>query len=819
MPDPTAGYVGTGTGKDAAPKGSFQNSVAPVHPPAPTDSVAPPPPINYPFGGNDMNNMPPPPMPFGGGGFAMPRPPPPPKEPPAMDNAAPPAAKPEPTVQTPPVTFQPPPVAGAPPVPPPTFHPPPAANPPVPPPPMPQASAAAPTPMPPPPMPPPQMPQTSFLQMPEAPTEAPPPVTGPARPDMAPREPALPPGFTIPGGGGAGGGYNPFGVVNSDSNAMPAPPPASMPAPPPPVTAQQNAVTAPPAMPAPPAPPPMTAPGVPSTSVPDTHVPPPNPNAAIQQRRNAQNQVLEVGEVGSAANPVVIDPNAPMDADTQKLLCKEKLNIVVVASECAPFAKTGGLGDVAAALPKGLQARGHRVMVVMPRYKNYEGAIDTGVRIKFNVMGNDAEVGYFHMRKNDVDHVFIDHDAYHHVADNIYAGDRRAANFRNAMLCQAAIEAVWHVPCGEDQTPYGDSDLVYMANDWHTSLLPVYLSAYYQDHGKLPYARSVFVIHNMAFQGRGPFDEFNTLQLPDHYKEHFFLDDPFGGECMNQMQAGLKFASKIIAVSAGYAWEITTDMGGWGLAPQLRDMGDKLTGIVNGIDLEEWSPEYDTFLDGDGYTRYEPDATGFAGKAECKRALQRQLGLPERDDVPLLGFIGRLDHQKGVDLITDARHWLMGQDVQLVMLGSGREDLEQSLRSMENDHNDKCRCWVGFSVEMAHRITAGCDILLMPSRFEPCGLNQLYAMRYGTVPVVHAVGGLRETVKPYNPHTKEGTGWQFDEAKTNKFQEAMGWALDTYREDRDSFQKIQLSGMTQDLSWGLAAERYEEKLIEAKYSW
>ena len=814
MPDPTAGYVGTGTGKDAAPKGSFQNSVAPVHPPAPTDSVAPPPPINYPFGGNDMNNMPPPPMPFGGGGFAMPRPPPPPKEPPAMDNAAPPAAKPEPTFQPPPVTFQPPPVAGAPPVPPPTFHPPSVANPPVPP----QASAAAPTPMPPPPMPPPQMPQTSFLQMPEAPTEAPPPVTGPARPDMAPREPALPPGFTIPGWGGTGGGYNPFGVVNSDSNAM-APPPTSMPAPPPPVTAQQNAVTAPPAMPAPPAPPPMTAPGVPMTSVPDTHVPPPNPNAAIQQRQNAQNQVLEVGEVGSAANPVVIDPNAPMDADTQKLLCKEKLNIVVVASECAPFAKTGGLGDVAAALPKGLQARGHRVMVVMPRYKNYEGAIDTGVRIKFNVMGNDAEVGYFHMRKNDVDHVFIDHDAYHHVADNIYAGDRRAANFRNAMLCQAAIEAVWHVPCGEDQTPYGDSDLVYMANDWHTSLLPVYLSAYYQDHGKLPYARSVFVIHNMAFQGRGPFDEFNTLQLPDHYKEHFFLDDPFGGECMNQMQAGLKFASKIIAVSAGYAWEITTDMGGWGLAPQLRDMGDKLTGIVNGIDLEEWSPEYDTFLDGDGYTRYEPDATGFAGKAECKRALQRQLGLPERDDVPLLGFIGRLDHQKGVDLITDARHWLMGQDVQLVMLGSGREDLEQSLRSMENDHNDKCRCWVGFSVEMAHRITAGCDILLMPSRFEPCGLNQLYAMRYGTVPVVHAVGGLRETVKPYNPHTKEGTGWQFDEAKTNKFQEAMGWALDTYREDRDSFQKIQLSGMTQDLSWGLAAERYEEKLIEAKYSW
>ena len=802
MPDPTAGYAGTGTGKDAAPKPAFQNSVAPV----------PPPQINYPFGGDD-EPVPPPPMPFGGGGFAMPRPPPPPEEPPK-----PPAPRAEPTFQPPPVTFQPPPVAGAPP---PNFSPqPPVPPPPVPPPPVPKAQAppAAPPQMPPPP----PVPQARPQGMPDAPeTAPPPPVTGPARPDMTPKAPSLPPGFSIPGHAADGGGYNPFGYAGpSDSNAAPsssleAPPPPTAPAPPPPTTAQQNAYVAPPAMPAPPAPPPMSAPGVPSTARP-AHIPPPNPNLAQQQQ---QQQVVEVGQVGSAQNPLVIDPNAPMTEETQRMLCKEKLNIVVVASECAPFAKTGGLGDVAAALPKGLQARGHRVMVVMPRYKNYDGAVDTGVRITFNVMGHPAEVGYFHMHKNGVDTVFIDHQCYHSVADNIYAGDRHAANFRNAMLCQAAIEAVWHVPCGEDRTPYGDSDLVYMANDWHTSLLPVYLTAYYQDHGKLPYARSVFVIHNMAYQGRGPLDEFYSLQLPDHYKEHFYLDDPFGGECMNQMQAGLKFASKIIAVSAGYAWEITTDMGGWGLAPLLREQGDKLTGIVNGIDLEEWSPEYDSFLDDDGYTRYNPDASGFDGKLECKRALQRQLGLPERDDVPLLGFIGRLDHQKGVDLITDARHWLMGQDVQLVMLGSGREDLEQSLRSMENDHKDKCRCWVGFSVEMAHRITAGCDILLMPSRFEPCGLNQLYAMRYGTVPVVHAVGGLRETVRPYNPHTKEGTGWQFDEALTNKFQEAVGWALGTYREDKDTFKKIQLSGMQQDLSWGLAAERYEEKLIEAKYSW
>jgi len=377
---------------------------------------------------------------------------------------------------------------------------------------------------------------------------------------------------------------------------------------------------------------------------------------------------------------------------------------------------------------------------------------------------------------------------------------------------------VWHVPCGG--FPYGDSDLLYMANDWHTSLLPVYLRAFYQDHGKLEFARSLFVIHNMAFQGRGPMDEFQDLQLPDKYKEDFLLDDPFGGECMNCMQAGLRMATKVVAVSAGYAWEITTDMGGWGLAKLLREFGEaKLTGIVNGIDLDEWSPDADAALDGDGYQRFEPNGSGLEGKKACKRALQRQFGLPERDDVPLMGFIGRLDHQKGVDLITESAGWLMNQDVQVVMLGSGRKDLENSLRDMESRHGDKCRCYVGFSVEVAHRITAGCDILLMPSRFEPCGLNQLYAMRYGTVPVVHAVGGLRETVQQYDPHKGTGTGWQFDEAVTNKFIDSLGWALSVYRDNPEAFRKVRENGMAQDLSWERAAEKYEAKLIEAKYSW
>ena len=534
-----------------------------------------------------------------------------------------------------------------------------------------------------------------------------------------------------------------------------------------------------------------------------------SPKVAPSAPASAPASASRVGVVAEAA--------ATEEAPAPK--CREKLNIVMVASECAPFSKTGGLGDVMQSLPKALAERGHRVMVVVPRYKEYPQAFETGIRMTFNVLGHPTEIGYFHAYADGVDYVFVDHGAYHHVRDSIYAGDRSEAMFRNAMLCQAALEAVWHVPCGG--VTYGEDNLIFVANDWHAALLPVYLQAYYRDHGKFTFARSCFVVHNMAHQGRGPLAEFDKLQLPGQYKEMFRLYDPVGGECMNIMKAGLSLATKVIAVSEGYAWEITTDMGGWGLAPTIRDFGQgKLSGIVNGIDLNEWSPDIDHHLDEDGYSRYEPRAGAFEdGKRACKLALQRQLGLPERDDVPILAFIGRLDDQKGVDLITQAEGWLMSQDVQLIMLGSGRADLEDALRGMEGRNRDKCRCWVGFSVQMAHRITAGADILLMPSRFEPCGLNQLYALRYGTVPVVHSVGGLRDTVQQYDPFNNVGTGWTFDSAETHKLIDAMGHAIRTYRDHRDSFRGIQARGFERDLSWDHAAELYEDRFIDAKYCW
>ncbi|XP_027153219.1 granule-bound starch synthase 2, chloroplastic/amyloplastic [Coffea eugenioides] len=492
------------------------------------------------------------------------------------------------------------------------------------------------------------------------------------------------------------------------------------------------------------------------------------------------------------------------------------MNIILVALECAPWSKTGGLGDVAGALPKALARRGHRVMVVAPRYGDYAGAQDTGVRKRYKVDGQDMEVTYFQAYIDSVDFVFIDSPSFRHIGNDIYGGKRVDVLKRMVLFCKAAVEVPWHVPCGG--VCYGDGNLVFIANDWHTALLPVYLKAHYRDHGIMKYARCVLVIHNIAHQGRGPVDDFSCVDLPPHYLDLFRLYDPVGGEHLNIFAAGIKTADRVVTVSHGYAWELKTSEGGWGLDGIINENDWKLAGVVNGIDTKDWNPELDVHLQSDGYTNYSLD-TLKTGKPQCKEALQKELGLPVRDNVPLIGFIGRLDHQKGVDLIAEAIPWMMGQDVQLVMLGTGRPDLEQMLRQFEGQYSNKIRGWVGFCVKTAHRITAGADILLMPSRFEPCGLNQLYAMCYGTVPVVHAVGGLRDTVQSFNPYNESGLGWTFQRAEANQLINALGNCFLTYREYKNSWEGIQRRGMLQNLSWDNAAEKYEDILVAAKYQW
>uniref|UniRef100_A0A7N0RGG7 starch synthase n=1 Tax=Kalanchoe fedtschenkoi TaxID=63787 RepID=A0A7N0RGG7_KALFE len=513
------------------------------------------------------------------------------------------------------------------------------------------------------------------------------------------------------------------------------------------------------------------------------------------------------------------EPNLPvLQGDDKKppLAGLNVMNVILVAAECAPWSKTGGLGDVAGALPKALARRGHRVMVVVPRYGNYVEAQDIGIRKRYKVDGQDMEVTYYHAFIDGVDFVFMDSPVFQHMESNIYGGKREDILKRMVLFCKAAVEVPWYVPCGG--VCYGDGNLVFIANDWHTSLLPVYLKAYYRDNGLMTYTRSVLVIHNIAHQGRGPVDDFSKVDLPGHYIDLFRMYDPVGGEHFNIFAAGLKTADRVITVSHGYAWELKTSEGGWGLHGVINENHWKLSGIVNGIDTQDWHPSRDVHLKTDGYTNYSIETLKI-GKPQCKAALQKELGLPVRGDVPLIGFIGRLDHQKGVDILAEAIPWMMGQDVQLVMLGTGRDDLEEMLKNFEHHHREKVRSWVGFSVKVAHRITAGADILLMPSRFEPCGLNQLYAMVYGTVPVVHAVGGLRDTVQPFDPYSESGVGWTFNRAEAGQLIHALGNCLLTYREYKTSWEGIQRRGMSQDLSWDQAAQKYEEILVAAKYQW
>nr|ABA64552.1 starch synthase II [Amaranthus cruentus] len=524
----------------------------------------------------------------------------------------------------------------------------------------------------------------------------------------------------------------------------------------------------------------------------------------------------ELGESYFKGLSELVNDAAAEDDKPPPLAGQNVMNVILVAAECAPWCKTGGLGDVAGALPKALARRGHRVMVVIPRYAEYADCQFTGVRKRYKVAGQDNEVLYFHTYIDGVDFVFIEAPMLRNLGKDIYGGNRLDILKRMILFCKVAVEVPWHVPCGG--VCYGDGNLVFIANDWHTALLPVYLKAYYRDNGLMKYTRSVLVIHNIAHQGRGPVDDFTYVDLPPHYLDYFKLYDPVGGEHFNIFAAGLKTADRILTVSHGYAWELKTQEGGWGLHGIINDNDWKLRGIVNGIDVTEWNPELDLYLQSDGYANYSLE-TLKPGKAQCKAALQNELGLPVREDVPLIGFIGRLDGQKGVDIIAESIPWLSGQDVQLVMLGTGRPDLEQMLRECESRYPDKIRGWVGFSVKTAHRITAGVDILLMPSRFEPCGLNQLYAMNYGTIPVVHAVGGLRDTVQPFDPYNNTGYGWTFDRAEANRLIDALGNCLLTYRQYKESWEGLQTRGMTQDLSWDHAAEIYEEVLVAAKYQW
>ncbi|KAG1679851.1 hypothetical protein FOA52_012765 [Chlamydomonas sp. UWO 241] len=788
------------------------------------------------------------------------------------------------------------------------------------------------------------------------------------------------------------------------------------------------------------------------------------------------------GDASVLGTSVVID-----GGDTPGQATKTR-NIVFITSEVTPWSKSGGLADVCNSLPVALVARGHRVMVVSPRYKPYPNATDTGVR---KVIGPNAEVGFFAERFKGVDFVFVDHPSFPR-AGGMYADKNGAYDdnvFRFSLLSLAGLEAPLLLELqkgqGADKTTYGE-DCLFMANDWHTALVPVYLAAKYRPHGVYAKARSILAIHNLCHQGVFPPNKFEDLMLPGwwynaveyqyppHQRQGSYAEE---GRSVNFMKAGIQHADRVVTVSPGYASEIQTYLGGWGMEAMLGDRQPVLNGITNGIDPEEWNPMTDPKI----AHNYGPQDF-VEGKRRNKMALQEELGLPVNGDIPLVAFIGRLDPQKGADILLEAAPGLMhSSDVQLVCLGSGGATLEEGMRALEsnfkarfaadrgqmitivsayspteaasdeeagdfylrvaaladkaNDKRDllivaggsqrrvwdssqlrrpavrrefnlqlsdrfglleavppegadaqaeydamaaairevatnhlaprgsrrrrgwqftlsqrtlrlmdarqrahtawlrskfaaakrernranraadaavqrdrerwigqqvaeaqdmlrnknlrqfaracdrlagrsrshqippamrdvsgalhsgpdgvlkamtesfdklyggetklsdetlnqlendvaafeltratevdeahgrppdlaeteacsRARAWVGFNEAFSHRLTAAADILVMPSRFEPCGLNQLYAMRYGAVPVAHKTGGLRDTVIDFDPWSKSGTGWTYTDCDAHGLGQAVGLALRTLKAHTQDFRELQMT--------------------------
>jgi starch synthase len=478
------------------------------------------------------------------------------------------------------------------------------------------------------------------------------------------------------------------------------------------------------------------------------------------------------------------------------------LKVLFVASECAPFRKTGGLADVVGALPKALAERGMDVRVVMPLYGGirwddlerldgslvvpmYTGVVRCGVRLG-RLPGSNVRV------------YFIEH---HRFFDRPYLygppGDAYSDNLeRFSFFSRATLElcnAIGFIP-----------DILH-AHDWQAALVPVYANTV--EWGKpLHGSASVFTIHNLAYQGVfAPGALFITGLGWEHLNSHEF--EHFGA--MNLMKAALVHSTLLTTVSPTYCREIQTSAFGYGLDGVLAGRGGDLEGILNGIDVNEWNPATDRHLP----ARYSASDT--ANKAECKAALQRELGLPVEPRVPLFGVIGRLTHQKGFDVLAHCMQELLEWNLQLVLLGTGDADAEHYFGELSWQRGDKFRAVIGFNDPLAHRIEAASDFFIMPSRFEPCGLNQMYSLRYGSVPIVRRTGGLNDTVQNYDQHNDAGTGFVFDDLTVEALRNTIGWALSTYHDRPQHYRNLQLRGMQQDFSWQRAAEHYEGTYLHA----
>lgn len=482
------------------------------------------------------------------------------------------------------------------------------------------------------------------------------------------------------------------------------------------------------------------------------------------------------------------------------------LKLLIAASEAIPYAKTGGLADVAGALPIEFAKRGHDVILLLPGYRSLSesgrsfkpltrimvptsrGKVEATIEEDVVPLGaGGQQLRVWAIRQDRLfDRAGLYGDSKGDYSDNLE---------RFAFFSRAVVELAAHL----HHKRKWKADLLHL-HDWQTALCAVYLKTIGQQRGNRP-VPTVLTLHNVGYQGRFPAEQFADTDLPAS------LFTPEGLEfygSINLLKGGLIFADHLTTVSPTYAKEILTPEFGSGLEGVLRNRRDQLQGILNGIDLDRWNPETDPHL----AARYS--VRDWNGKLMCKRALQEEFQLPQRS-VPLLAMIARLTWQKGIDLVETIIPQLMTKDLQLVILGTGDSDHEDRLKALHAQYPDRIGLRLGFDEGLAHRIEGGADIFVMPSRYEPCGLSQLYSLRYGTVPVVRNTGGLADTVVPLRPNAglkNTATGFYVEEMTADALLKAVMRALESYG-DRSLWDGLVTRGMTANFSWGRAAEEYE----------
>ena len=476
----------------------------------------------------------------------------------------------------------------------------------------------------------------------------------------------------------------------------------------------------------------------------------------------------------------------------------ENLKILFASSEVTPFAKTGGLADVSGSLPQALETLGHQVVIVMPLYRSVKegkqniNQVEKSLFVPFRGQNLDthayvAKTGkdipiYFIQREE-----FFDRSGLYGTSQGDYFDNPERFIFFSRSVLELTQSLGFH------------PDIVH-CHDWQTSLIPVYLKNIYIKNPSFQQAHTVFTIHNLAYQGVFSKEIMPVSGLPSELFSMKGLE--YYGK-MNFMKGGIVFSDVITTVSQKYAQEIQTPEYGYGLEGVLKDRSADIYGILNGVDYTSWDPKTDPHI-------ASPfDRKNFSGKRKCKEELIEIFKLKGSDEFPIIGMISRLADQKGFDILAEAMDSLMKLGLYLVILGTGDAKYEKQFAALGKKHPSRLGVKIAFDNKLAHKIEAGSDMFLMPSKYEPCGLNQMYSLKYGTIPVVRATGGLDDTIKEFNPESQKGNGFKFKAYSSSDLVKAVKRAIYIYK-NKLLWTKLVANAMNEDFSWSKSAQKYEE---------